>query len=117
MKYKNHYGLKYFNSLIQDVYNNLNDNEFKTTVNKKTYDLKNAKKFLEKITIQKISEEDAKKLYSDLIAPDITKLENVKGKGKNKRHKILEILEKLESVFTGTYLHYKDVEVLQREQN
>ena len=34
-----------FNSLIQDVYNNLNNNEFKTTVDKKTYDLKNAKKF------------------------------------------------------------------------
>ena len=40
---------------------------------------------------------------------DITKLENVKGKGKNKRHKILEVLENLKSVFTGTYLHYKDV--------
>ena len=50
-----------------------------------------------------------KKLYSDLIAPDITKLENMKGKGKNKRHKILEVLENLKSVFTGTYLHYKDV--------
>ena len=71
--------------------------------------MKNAKKFLEKITIQKISEEDAKKLYSDLIAPDITELENAKGKGKNKRHKILEVLENLKSVFTGTYLHYKDV--------
>ena len=34
-----------FNSLIQDVYNNLNNNEFKTTVDKKTYDLKNAKNF------------------------------------------------------------------------
>ena len=50
-----------------------------------------------------------KKLYSDLIAPDITKLENMKGKGKNKRHKILEVLENLKSVFTGVYLHYKDV--------
>ena len=44
-----------------------------------------------------------------MIAPDITKLENIKGKGKNKRHKILEVLENLKSVFTGTYLHYKDV--------
>ena len=37
-----------FDSLIQDVYNNLNKNEIKTTVDKKTYDLKNAKKFLAK---------------------------------------------------------------------
>ena len=28
-----------FNLLIQDVYDNLNNDEFKTTVNKKTYDL------------------------------------------------------------------------------
>ena len=39
--------------LIQDVYNNLNNNEFKTTADKKTYDLKNAKKCLVKITTQK----------------------------------------------------------------
>ena len=71
--------------------------------------MKNAKKFLEKIITQKNSEEDAKELYSDLMAPDITKLENVKGKGRNKRHKILEVLENLKSVFAGTYLHYKNV--------
>ena len=62
-----------------------------------------------KITTQKISEKDAFKLYSDLRDPDITKLENAKGKGKNKRHKILEVLGNLKSVFTGVYLHYKDV--------
>ena len=45
-----------FDSLTEDVYNNLNNNKFKTTVNKKAYDLKNAKKFLVKITTQKISE-------------------------------------------------------------
>ena len=65
--------------LIQDVYNNLNNDKFKTTVNKKTYDLKNSKKFLVKITTQKISEEDAKELYSDLITPDISELKNSKG--------------------------------------
>ena len=52
-----------FNSLIRDLYNNLNNNEFKTTVDKKTYDLKNSKFFLEKITNQKISEEDAKTVF------------------------------------------------------
>ena len=38
-----------------------------------------------------MGEKDAKELYSDFIAQDITKLENVKGKSKNKRHKILEV--------------------------
>ena len=33
-----------FDSLIQDVYNNMNNDEFKTTVDKKAHDLKNAKK-------------------------------------------------------------------------
>ena len=43
-----------------------------------------------------------------MITPDITELENAKGKGKNKRCKILEVLGNLKSVFTGVYLHYKD---------
>ena len=98
-----------FDSLIQDAYNNLNNNELKTTVNKKAHDLKNAKTFLEKITTQKISEENAKELYSNLITLDILELENVKGKDKNKRHKILRVLENLKSVFTGAWLHYKNV--------
>ena len=38
-----------FDSLIQDVYNNLNNDEFKINVDKKTYDLKNVKGFLVKI--------------------------------------------------------------------
>ena len=106
-----------FDSLIQDVYNNLNNNEIKTTADKKTYDLKNAKKFLEKITTPKISAEDAKELYSDLIASDITKLKNIKGKGKNKIHKILEVLENLKSIFTGAYLHYNDVPLESEESS
>ena len=39
-----------FELLTQDVYDNLNNDEFKTTTSKKTCDLKNAKKFLVKIT-------------------------------------------------------------------
>ena len=110
MKHKNHYGFKNdFYSLIQDVYNNLNNNEFQTTVDRITYDLKNAKKFLVRITTQIIGEIEVHELYYDLITPDINRLKNAKGKGKNKRHKISEVLENLESVFTGTYLHYKDV--------
>ena len=87
----------------------MNNNEFKTTADKKTYDLKNAKKVLVRITTQKIDEKEVRELYYDLITADINRLKNAKGKGKNKRHKILEVLENLQSVFTGTYLHYKDV--------
>ena len=97
-----------FNSLIQDVYNNLNDNEFKTSVDKKTYDLKNAKNFLLKITTQKIGEKEVLKVYSDLITPDINKLKNTKGRAKNKRNNILNVLENLKSVFNDNYFHYKD---------
>ena len=71
-------------------------------------DLKNAEKFLVKITTQKISEKDEHKLYSDLITPDITELEKTKGKGKNRRYNILKVLNNLGSVFTGVYRHYKD---------
>ena len=60
-----------FGSLIQDVKNNLNKNEFKTTISKKVYDLQNEHKFLVKITTQKISEKEARELYFNLITPDI----------------------------------------------
>ena len=66
------------------------------------------RKFLVKITTQKISEEDAKELYSDLITPDIIELNNTKSKGKKKRENILNVLENLESVYNGGYLHYKN---------
>ena len=98
-----------FDSLIQDVYDNLNNNEFKTTVNKRVYELKNARKFLLIIGTQKVSEKEANELHSGLMAPDITVLKNMKGKSKNKRYNILNVLINLRSVFTGVYLHNKDV--------
>ena len=70
--------------------------------------MKNAKKFLVKITTQKISEKKAHELYSDLITPDITALEKSKSKGKDRRNNILNVLKNLESVFTGVYLNYSD---------
>ena len=87
----------------------MNDDEFKTTVNKKTYDLKNAKKFLVKITTQKVSENEAHELYSDLITSDIIELEKTNGRDKNRRYNILNVLKNSESVFTGANCHYKDV--------
>ena len=63
-----------FDSLTEDVYNNLNNSEFKTTAGKRTYYLKNAKKLLLEITTKKISENEALKLYDDLIRPEIATL-------------------------------------------
>ena len=63
-----------FDSLTEDVYNNLNNSEFKTTAGKRTYYLKNAKKLLLEITTKKISENEALKLYDDLIRPEIAML-------------------------------------------
>ena len=95
-------------SLTQDVYNNLNNDEFNTTVNKKACDLKSVKKFLAKIATQKISEKKAHELYSDLIDPDITELEKSKSKGKDRRHNILSDLKNLKLAFTSIYLNYSD---------
>ena len=49
-----------------------------------------------KINTQKISEEEALELYSDLITQDITELEETKGKGKTRRFNILNVLKNLE---------------------
>ena len=43
-----------------------------------------------------------------MITPDITKLKNAKGKSKNKRNNIVNVLGNLESVFNYNYFHYKD---------
>ena len=45
-----------FSSLMQDLNNNLNKDEFRTAINKTVYNLKNAQNFLVKISNQKISE-------------------------------------------------------------
>ena len=37
-----------FDELTSDIYNNQNNKEFKITINKNTYNLKNAKKFLDR---------------------------------------------------------------------
>ena len=97
-----------FDSLIQYVYNNLNIDKFKTTINKKAHDLKNAKKFLVKIITPKISEKEALELYSDLKIPDTAELEKSKSKNKGRINNILNVLKNLESVFTEVYLNYSD---------
>ena len=109
-----------FNSLIKDVDDNLNNDEFKTTVDKKAYDEKCKK------ATPKISEKETIKLYSDLIIPDIAVLEESKGKAKDKRNNILNVLENLKPVFTdltGQFfimtmcLNQNQKKALRKEQN
>ena len=59
-----------FEELTSDINNNQNNKDFKITINKKTYDLKNAKKF--GITKSEISRNEAKKLYKGLIKKDVS---------------------------------------------
>ena len=58
---------KEFEELTGDIYNNQNNNDLKLTINKKTYDLKNAKIFWTEVTTRKIAENKAKELYNELI--------------------------------------------------
>ena len=59
---------------------------------------------MDKITTSKIS----RKLYNKLIQKDIDALEREESDS-NKKYNILEILENIGTIFTGTYLHYKEV--------
>ena len=92
--------------LINHVVDNLDDKNYQTTVYKGKYDLKNAEKYLLEIITTKTSKDEARKLYNDLIKPDVDALKHVKGKGKNKRDNILNIES---SLFEGVYYHCKDV--------
>ena len=46
---------KEFEELTGDIYNNQHNNNFKIIINKRTYDLKNAKKNWMEVTTRKIS--------------------------------------------------------------
>ena len=93
-----------FASLIKDV-NNLDNKDYQTKINNVNYDLKSAEQFLLKI----VSENEAHKMYKNLIKPKVDKLASAKGRGKDKRDNILNILENIESsIFDGYYYHYFD---------
>ena len=49
-----------FDKLTSEIQDNQNNKDFKITINKKTYDLKNAIKFWTKITKNKVSKNEAK---------------------------------------------------------
>ena len=83
--------------LTSDIYDNQNFKDFKFTINKKTYDLKNAKKNWTKITKIKISRKEAKKLYKELIQKDLDALEREKVNS-TKKNNILKILENINAL-------------------
>ena len=60
--------------MTNEIYNNQDNKDFKITINKRTYDWKNAKTIWTKITTSKISKNVAKKLYEELIQKDIDAL-------------------------------------------
>ena len=99
---------KEFEELTRDIYNNQDNNDFKIIINKRTYDLKNAKKFWTEVTTRKTTKSEAKKLYNELIQKDIDTLEREKS-NRFEKYNILNILNNVGSIFTGVYLHYKNV--------
>ena len=98
---------KEFEELTGDIYNNQGNNDFKIII-KKTYDLKDAKKIWMEVTIHKTTKSEAKKLCNKLIQKDIDALEGEK-RNVTRKYNILNIVNNVGSIFTGTYLHYKDV--------
>ena len=97
---------KEFEELTSDIYNNEDNNDFKFTIHKKTYDLENAKKMWSEVTTRKTTKTEAKKLYDKLIQKDIDTLEKSKS-NKPEKHNILDILNNVDTIFTGAYLHHK----------
>ena len=65
-------------------------------MNNHAFDLKNAAKFLLEIITHKINNDHKLKLYNKLIKEDIDPLKIGKGKGKDKRHNILNIVNNIE---------------------
>ena len=88
--------------------NNQDNNAFKIIINKRTYDLKNAKKVWTKVTKRKTTKNEANKLYNKLIQKDIDTLEREKS-NRFEKYNTLNILNNVGSVFTGVYLYYKNV--------
>ena len=66
------------------------------------------KKVCREVTTSKITKSEATKLFDELIQKDIDALEREKSNDIRK-YNILDIIINVGSVFTGAYLHYKDV--------
>ena len=56
---------KEFEESTGDIYNNQENNDFKIIINKRTYDLKNAKKNWMEVTTRKTTKSEARTLYDE----------------------------------------------------
>ena len=97
-----------FDELTGNICNKQDNNRFKITISKRSYDLKNTKELWKKVTTRKIRKIETKELYNELIRKDIDALEREKSNS-IKKHNILNILNNVGSIFTSVYLDYKDV--------
>ena len=69
---------------------------------------KNAKKSWMEVNKSKITKSEAKKLYNELIQKGTDALEREKSH-EIRKYNILDILNDMDSIFTGTYFLHKDV--------
>ena len=106
---------KELEELTREIYNNQDKNDFKIIINRRPYDLKNAKKIWRKVTIHKSTKSDTKNLYNELIQKDNDALEKEKNYAEREevdgiiKYNVLNILKNVSSVFSGAYLDYKNV--------
>ena len=99
---------KEFEKLTRKIYNNQDNNDFKIIINRITYDLKKAKKCWAEVTTCKTTKSKVNKSYNKLIQKDIDTLEREKS-NRAEKFNILNILNNVGSIFTGAYMHYKNV--------
>ena len=101
-----------FEELTREIYNNQDHNDFKIIIN---LWLKNAKKFWMEVNTCKTTKSEAEKMYNKLIQKDVDALDREKIDAKweeiesIRKYNILNILKNIGSIFTGSYLHYKNV--------
>ena len=106
---------KELEELTREIYNNQDKNDFKIIINRRPYDLKNAKKIWRKVTIHKSTKSDTKNLYNELIQKDNDALEKEKNYAEREevdgiiKYNVLNILKNVSSIFSGAYLDYKNV--------
>ena len=101
-------------AFYREIYNNQDNNDFKIVINERTCDSKNAKKNWMEATTRKTTKSETKELYNELIQKDTDALEREKNDESNKidnvrKFNILSILDNVGSIFTGAYLHYKNL--------
>ena len=106
---------KELEELTREIYNNQDKNDFKIIINRRPYDLKNAKKIWRKVTMHKSTKSDTKNLYNELIQKDNDALEKEKNYAEREevdgiiKYNVLNILKNVGSIFSGAYLDYKNV--------